>query len=255
MNAEANTLALLFTVFGVCVLILIAVRAEKRGSRMIPEADRLNQLELKIKYLQDEDIRKGRLISDLQTELAAARERIRFLEGQQVTKPVMAVIEDQPLMVVIGDDPALVVDLVALRGIKGLRVTRLMPADYRSLKATVERFRRQGKPLEFIHFSVHATPEGIQLDRQIKSDELSELLRGVRIAVFMGCRTSEIGDLLPLIGSVVAFREAVPHDEAWQFSLLFWRAIGEGKAAVDAFDLAIERGPTSIGEYAELIEM
>ena len=257
MTAELG--GLLFTGIGVLVLIAIALRAEKHSREVTPrqqaEEDRLTVLEQKLKYLQDEDIRKGQMIATLQAELIAARERIRFLEGQQAVKPVMAVVDDLPLMVVIGDDPALVVDLVALRGAKGLRVTRLLPATHGTLKATIERFRRQGKPLELVHFAVHAGPEGIELDRKVKPAELSELLRGVRVAVFMGCQTAEIGDFLAVIPAVVSFREVVPHDEAWQFSLLFWRAIGDGLLPAAAFDRAIERGPTAIGEYAELIEM
>jgi hypothetical protein len=253
---------LLFTALGAGVLILIALRTEQRARATVPQISaaealtrRVKELELKITYLQEEDIRKGRMIFEMQTELVAARERIRFLEGQQVGKPAMAVIEEQPLMVVIGDDPALLVDLAALRGARGLRVTRLLPASYGTLKATIERFRRQGKALENIHFSVHSGPEGIQLDRVVKPAELSELLRGVRVALFMGCTSTEIGDLLTVIPAVVAFREPVPHDEAWQFALLFWRAIGDGLLPAAAFDRAVERGPTAIAEYAELIEM
>jgi hypothetical protein len=260
---SAEFYGLLFTGVGVCTLIWIALRAEKRTRQLrIEQASkpdpnvRLTELEHKLKYLQDEDIRKGQMIAMLQTDLIAARERIRFLEGQVATKnPVMAVIEEQPLMVVIGDDPALVVDLAALRGVKGLRVTRLLPATYTGLKSTVERFRRQGKPLEYLHFAVHANSDGVQLDKPVSRTELSELLRGCRIAVFMGCVTAEIGDLLTVIPSVVAFREPVRHDEAWQFSLLFWRAIGEGLTPKNAFDRACDRGPTAIAEFADLLEM
>ena len=262
MAANANIAGWLFTGLGILVLILIALRAEQRARATVPHLTaeesltrRVKELEAKISYLQEEDIRKGRMIFEMQTELGAARERIRFLEGQQIAKPVMAVIEDVPLMVVIGDDPSLVVDLAALRGTKGLRVTRLLPATYKDLKLTIERFRRQGKPLENVHFSVHSSPEGIKLDRLVKPTELSELLRGVRVAVFMGCTSAEIADLLAVIPSVVAFREPVPHEEAWQFALLFWRAIGEGLRPADAFERALERGPTAISEYAELVEM
>jgi hypothetical protein len=253
MTADPNigTLVMAAAIVGIFAYLLISGRLPKREG----ELDRLRNLEAKMKYLQDEDIRKGQMIATLQAELIAARERIRFLEGQQAVKPVMAIVDDAPLMVVIGDDPALVVDLAALRGAKGLRVTRVMPATYSRLKSDIERFRRQGKPVEFVHFAIHAEPNGIKLDRVVKPTELSEILRGVRVAVFMGCQTAEIGDFLAVIPSVVAFREDVPHDEAWQFSLLFWRAIGDGLTPADAFVRAIERGPTAIGEYAELIEM
>jgi len=253
MTADPNigTLVMAAAIVGIFGYLLISGRLPKREG----ELDRLRNLEAKMKYLQEEDIRKGQMIAALQTELSAARERIRFLEGQQVVKPMMAVIEEAPLMIVIGEDPSLLVDLAALRGIKGLRVTRLLPATYTTLKGTVERFRRQGKPIEYLHFSTHAGPEGSLLDRVVRREELSELLRDARIVVFMGCTSVEIADLLAIIPSVVAFREPVPHDEAWQFSLLFWRGISEGLTAEMAFARAVERGPTGIGEYAELIEL
>lgn len=121
---SAELAGLLFTGVGVLVLIAIALRAEKRAKvspswRQVEE-DRLTTLEQKLKYLQEEDIRKGQMIAALQTELSAARERIRFLEGQQASKPIIAVIEEQPLMVVIGDDPLLLTDLAALRGARGV---------------------------------------------------------------------------------------------------------------------------------------
>lgn len=251
IDPNIGTLVMGATILAIFVYLVLTGRLPKREG----ELERLRNLEQKMKYLQDEDIRKGQMIAALQAELVAARERIRFLEGQQAVKPVMAVVDEIPLMIVIGDDPQLVVDLAALRGARGLEVTRLLPATHRSLKSTVERFRRQGKPLELVHFAVHAEQDGIKLDRVIKPVELSELLVGVRIAVFMGCLTAEIGDFLAVIPSVVSFREPVPHDEAWQFSLLFWRGIGEGLLPAQAFRRAKERGPTAIGEYAELIEM
>jgi len=248
---NVGSLIMFVVILGMFAFLVRVGRLPHRGG----ESQRIADMEAKIKYLQDEDVRKGQLIASLQAELVAARERIRYLEGQQSIKPVMAVIDEQPLMVVIGDDPALLVDLAALRGARGLRVTRLLPATYASLKQTVERFRRQGKPLELLHFALHAGPDGVKLDRLVKPTELSELLRGARVAVFMGCTSAEIADLLPVIPSVVAFREPVPHDEAWQFSLLFWRAIGDGMTAAQAFERAVDRGPTGIGEYAELVEM
>jgi len=89
----------------------------------------------------------------------------------------------------------------------------------------------------------------------VTREELSELLHGTRVAVLMGCTSADVADMLAVVPTLVAFRERVPHAEAWQFALLFWRAIGEGLAPARAFERAVERGPTSIGEYAELIEL
>jgi hypothetical protein len=247
-DLNAGTLIMAAVIAGIFVFLAVSGRLPRRDG----ELDRLRNLEAKMRYLQDEDIRKGQMIAKLQAELAEARERIRFLEGQQ-SKPV--VVEDRPLLVVVGNDPALAVDLAALRGAKGLQITRQIPATYDALKKTVERWRRQGKPLELVHFAVHAGPEGIRLDRLVSREELSELLRGTQVVMIMGCTSVEIADLLTLVPAVVAFREPVPHDEAWQFGLLFWRAIGEGLLPSAAFRRAVDRGPTSIGEYAELIEL
>jgi hypothetical protein len=184
-----------------------------------------------------------------------ARERIRFLEGQQTKPPAPTPAEERPLLVVVDDDPALVVDVAALRGARGLRMTSLLPATYTSLKAGLERQRRMGKPAELVHFAVHAGPEGIKLDRVVTREELSELLRSTLVVVIMGCTSAEIGDLLAVVPSVVAFNKPVAHNEAWQFCLIFWRAIGEGLTPGAALDRAIDRGPTKIGEAAELIEL
>lgn len=249
MTADWNTGTLLMALVIVGLFIFLAVTG--RLPRHDGELDRLRLLENKMKYLQDEDIRKGQLIAQLQIELGEARERIKFLEGQ-LSKPTN---EERPLLVVMGDDPALMVDLAALRGIRGLRVTRLLPATYSALKTTLERWRRQGKPAEMVHFAVHSAPDGIRLDKVVTREELSELLRGTQIVMLMGCTSAEVADMLAVVPTVIAFREQVPSAEAWQFALLFWRAIGEGLTAATAFERAVERGPTSIGEYAELIEL
>lgn len=252
MTADLNMgfLVMAVTIVTIFVYLTISGRLPRRDGKL----DRLRELEKKIVYLQEEDIRKGQMIAKLQVELTEARERIRFLEGQQ-SKPVVAMVDERPLLVVLGNDPALAIDLAALRGARGLRVTRLLPATYASLKTTIERMRRQGKPLELAHFAVHAGPDGVCLDRPVRREELSELLRGMLVVVIMGCTSAEIADLLTVVPTVVAFREPVPHDEAWQFGLIFWRAIGEGLPADAAFERAVQRGPTSIGEYAELIQL
>ena len=250
MIADWNTGTLLMAVMISALFIFLAMTG--RLPQHDGEIDRLRMLENKITYLQEEDIRKGQMIAQLQAELAEARERIKFLEGQQSDK---AANGERTLLVVMSDDPALMVDLAALRGARGLRVTRLLPATYSALKTTLERWRRQGKPAEMVHFAVHSGPDGIRLDQPVTREELSELLRGTQIAVIMGCTSAEVADMLAVVPTLVAFRERVPHAEAWQFALLFWRAIGEGLSPARAFERAVERGPTSIGEYAELIEL
>ena len=113
IDPNTGTLIMAAVIAGLFVFLAVTGRLPRREG----ELDRLRNLEAKMRYLQDEDIRKGQMIAKLQAELAEARERIRFLEGQQ-SKPAVAV-DDRPLLVVVGDDPELAVDLAALRGRAG----------------------------------------------------------------------------------------------------------------------------------------
>ena len=105
-----------------------------------------------------------------------------------------------------------------------------------------------------VHMAVHACTNGIQFDRPVGAVELSEVLTGVQVLVIMGCRSAAVADLLTVVPHVIAFREDVPHDEAWQFAVLFWRAVAEGPSVDGAFKRAIARAPTGISEYAELLQ-
>lgn len=198
----------------------------------------------------EQDLAGTRLsLARAESEIKNLRDRLQRYE----TDTSKLVNDGPPLLVVSGPDPDLQVDLAALRG-AGLRITRLQVATYANFKSTLERARRQGKPLEYVHLAVHANPQGIVLDRLVNRIELSELLRGVRVLVVLGCLSDTLVDLLTVVPYVVGFRETVPHDEAWQFALLFWSSIGNGLPPQTAFDIALERGPTGIGEYAELIQ-
>jgi hypothetical protein len=66
------------------LIIIILIYRIMTGNlpRRDGELNRIAELEAKINYLQDEDIRKGQIIAQLQKDLAEAREHIRNLEGQ-----------------------------------------------------------------------------------------------------------------------------------------------------------------------------
>jgi hypothetical protein len=253
MTADLNTGSILmaFVIAGIFVYMAVSGRLPRRDG----ELDRLRKLEDKMSYLQDEDIRKGQEIAVLRRENAELRERIRYLEGQ-LSKPASQVSGDERgILVVTGADPQLQVDVAALRGARGLRMTTLLAAPYQNLKSTLERHRRPGRPDELVHFAVHAGPDGIMLDRLVTREELSALLRGTLICVIMGCTSAELGDMLTVVPTVIAFNKPVEHAEAWQWSVIFWKAVGEGLSAAEAFDRTQERGPTKICEAAELIEL
>ena len=253
MIVDFNTGTWLMALFIISLVIYLA--ATGRLPRRDGEINRLRKLEAQMSYLQDEDLRKGQLIAKLTQENTELRQKVSFLEGQ-LSKLVATVNpRDRSLLIAVGSDPALSIDIAALRGARGLQLTTLLPATYQNLKTTLERHLRTGNPDEGVHFAVHASEEGIMLDRLVTRAELSALLRGTQVCVLMGCTSAEIGDLLTVVPTVVAFNKAVPHDEAWQFSLLFWKAYGDGLSAAAAFAQARERGPTLIGEAAELIEV
>lgn len=237
------------------VALVIYLAATGRLPRRDGELDRLRKLEANMSYLQDEDIRKGQMIAKLQAENTELREKIRYLEGQLKTMlPTALIAEEHTMLVITGSDPDLGVDVAALRGVRNLRLTTLLATTAKDVKRTLDSHRRLGKLDECVHFAVHAGPEGIQLDRVVGREELSELLNGVLVVVIMGCTSAEIGDLLTVVPTVVAFNKPVAHDEAWQFAFLFWKAYAEGLTPLAAFNRAYDRSPTKIAEAAELIE-
>lgn len=255
-------------VIAVSALILAAWTArQQRQQHHAPETReaqlqrQVEELNATVRTLLMTDRERQKRIEILETDLAVTRLDLAKAQGEIVRlQERLAIYESgagakkatpRALLVALGNDPELQVDLAALRG-AGLRITRLQPVTYDSLKSTLERARRQGKPIELVHMAVHAGPSGVQLDRIVSRLELSELLRNVTVLVVMGCFSSDLADFLPVVPTVVAFREAVPHSEAWQFALLFWSAIADGLTPEAAFDLAVERGPSAIGEYAEL---
>jgi hypothetical protein len=250
-NLNTGSLLMAFVIVGIVIYLAATGRLPRRDG----ELERLRKLEAKMAYLQDEDIHKGQEIATLRRENTELRERIKYLEGQLAKPPTPSSTDERGLLVVTGADTQLQIDVAALRGARGLRMTTLLATSYNSLKLTLERHRRPGRPDELVHFAVHAGPEGIMLDRLVTREELSALLRGTLVCVIMGCTSAEVGDLLTVVPTVVAFNKPVDHSEAWQWSVIFWKAIGEGLTPSDAFDRTQERGPTKICEAAELIEL
>lgn len=226
---------------------------EQALKRMLRDSERA--MEIQARDCKARIERLQGVVDTLVAQLAEQQQRIRLLELDSMEHPIaVGAPAPRTLLVVLGDDPDLKVDLAALRGVPGLRVSRIMPATFDELKRTMERARRTHQEILLVHMAVHACTDGIQLDRRVSAVELSEVLRGVQVLCIMGCKSAAVADLLTVVPHVVAFREEVPHDEAWQFSVLFWRAVADGPSVDGAFRRAVERGPTGIGEYAELLQ-
>lgn len=197
------------------------------------------------RILNEKDAR----IQALERELEATKTRLATLEATEANR------DNNVIVAVLGTDEALQIDLAMLRNVTnrtGLRLTRLLPVTKASLETYLSRHRLRGKPVRFVHFAVHSSPDGLVFSDGIADGVwLSEALQGVDVVLIAGCQSDAVGDLIGVVPAVVSMREDVGHREAASFALVFWTAIGEGTDATDAYDLALKRVP-AVSEYAEL---
>jgi len=211
-------------------------------------------------------------IARLKLELVEAKKRIAVLEAQVAWYEKEKAEDDaklasatpppkkNTLLVILGDDKDLYVDLVALRkvaAVKGFRLSRVYPATYDRIKDAIDRRRRDGNPVKYVHIAAHACENGVQLLDQrtgrttlVSPSDLSDILGDVEVLVINGCESSVIGDNVG-IPFVVTMREEVPHNDAKQFAEVFWSAIGNKLSPEEAYDQALDRVPNDVSEYAE----
>lgn len=195
------------------------------------------------------------MIDSLEAQLREAKDRIVVLESildDQIKKAG----ENMLLLVVVGPGPGLVVDLASLRKVQAstrLQITRLLPASKESLKRTLERHRKRGQPIRYVHMAVHAGPEGIQLDGGLADGLwLSEILADVQVLFLAGCEGDVVADLLGVVPAVVSLREMVDDHDATVFAEVFWHEIGRGLPANIAYERTLRRCPPAVAEFAEL---
>lgn len=162
----------------------------------------------------------------------------------------------QTLLAVVGEDPALKIDLAALREVEresSLRVSRVYPVTKARLKATLDRFRVNGRPVEYVHMAVHAGPMGLAFQGEaVDAAWLSENLKSVKVLLINGCESDQVGDWIGVVPTVVTMRESITHEDAAQFAKLFWSAVARGVAPEDAYYQARERSPQNVAEFVEL---
>lgn len=220
---------------------------------------KVRELEGTVKVLLADRAAAQEQIDKLRVSLDKAEGRIRVLEAEQgQVKPGGSAAGRDVVLAAIGDDAALQVDLAALRKVQsrtGLRLTRLLPVTRANLERTLDRHRKAGRPVRFVHASVHAGPQGLLFaDGLADGPWCSEHLKDVDVLVLAGCESDVIGDWAGIVPAVVSLREKAPHNDAAIFCEVFWMGIGEGLQAADAFERALERSPQSLAEYAELHE-
>lgn len=239
-------------------LALAAMLAALWRARRAPRVENREQaLERRVQDLESTVATLQRILLDKQREIETLEERLRQLERQDPAAAAPAPAPRAVLLAALGDESTgMQEDLAALRRVQAqthLRLTRLLPATRAGLERTLERHRRQGAPVRYLHLATHSGPEGLALGDGVATGLwLSERLAGVEVAVLAGCSGDEVADLLGVVPWVVSLREAVEHRDAAIFSEAFWLGIGEGLTVVEAFERAVRRAPPAVGEFVEL---
>lgn len=263
-------------VIGSVVLVAMIIGTAILRQRTMPVPQTTAQLAREVELLQQEvkELRSQTsqqkatidtlqsLLVNRQAEIDRLNARVWQLEHPPAATPAMASpTSDGPalrpvLLAAIGTKKMLTEDLAALRRVQaqtGLRLTRLLPVSRSSLERTLERHRRQGTPVRYLHLAVDAGPAGLVFDDGLADGVwLSEQLAGVEVTVIAGCQSDEVADLLGVVPFVVSMREEVENRDAAIFAEAFWMAIGQGLDAATAFEQALRRAPAAVGEFVEL---
>jgi len=221
---------------------------------------RISELEGTVASLQRLLYEKEQQNGTLQHQVATLTARVQELER---VAPQTAQADSAPkagqqptLLVVLGDDPALRVDLNVLREVEqhGWRVSRIYPATKDRLSQTLNRYRSNGRPIQYVHMAVHSGVEGLVFRGEIvTSDWLSDNLKSVRVLLINGCNSDAVGDWVGVVPVVVAMREEIGHEDAALFARLFWVAIAGGASPEDAYYSARDRSPQGVSEFVELV--
>lgn len=234
--------------------------------RLPHSASKISDLEGMVRVLQRDHIEDQKRIAELEKQNAALLGRIQLLEQELAhyqTKAGGPPEVDRVLLAVIGNQPELRLDLAALREVEqetGIVVTRCYPVRFARFEATLNRYRAVGTPLQYVHFSVHATAgDGSRAaaaalfeDGAVDGERLSGVLNGVEVAFVAGCDAEILGDLLGVVPTVVTFKERVSHDHAALVTKVFWLAVGRGLAPRAAYREARSRLPAEVAEFLEL---
>lgn len=247
-----------FAVVAVIVGLVALVVAIKRDRRRPPVVlSREGELTKRIVDLERDVASLQRMLVEKHNEIDKLVLRIRDLErGAGQENPVLPTERRRVLLVGIGDDAMLQEDLAQLRRVQAqtnIRISRLMPVTRASLERTIERHRAAGTPVKLLHLAVHSGPDGLLFSDGLATGTwLSQQLAGVEIAMLAGCSNDAVADLLRVVPAVVSMREDVDNRDAAIFAGAFWQAVGQGLDANEAFERALQRAPTLVGEFVEL---
>lgn len=225
--------------------------------------EQVQKLQATVTTLLEDRTAAQKQIDALRRELDEANVKIAQLLAklgmyeQPKAAEILPVRVTGEILVGVGTDPMLQADLAALRKVENrsggaIKIIRLSPATLANLKRTLDRHRKGGKPIRWVHLSVHACEEGVALaDDLVSGQWLSENMSGVETLVINGCESDVVADWVGLVPYVVSMREAIPNADAANFCEAFWQGIAEGLDVEAAFDRSLVRVP-AVAEYAEL---
>jgi len=239
------------------VAMVLAIKKQKNSPAQTPQQYDTSELQRKVSDLQRDVASLQRMLVEKQNEIDALNKRIRDLErGATFDSTPSSSERRRVLLVGIGDDTMLQEDLAQLRRVQAqtnIRISRLMPVTRASLERTIERHRAAGTPVKLLHLAVHSGPDGLIFSDGLATGMwLSQQLAGVDIAMLAGCSNDGVADLLRVVPAVVSMREDVDNRDASIFAGAFWLAVGQGLDANEAFERALQRAPTLVGEFVEL---
>jgi hypothetical protein len=251
---NTGSLLMAFALITLVAFMAVTGRLPQKDSNTV---QRIKELEAIVDRLMADHVRDANEITALQQQLAVAVERIRFLEAT-VTRREEKAGPERVLLAVVGSDPELRADLAALREVEnecGLLVTRCLPAKFTRFAAIMNRYRADRRPIQCLHFSVHASAEGTPAvlfeDGPITGEQLSGVMNGVQVAMIAGCDSDLVGDLLGVVPAVVTFREPIRHDYAALAAKIFWLGIGCGVTPREAYRDCRARLPAEVAEFLE----
>lgn len=262
-NTSLNYVSLLSLLVALAAMFLAFRRARHAPGLLINREQalerRVAELENTVATLQALLYEKTQQNGSLLAQVSTLNDRVRELERSSPPPPPVArppAVHPQTLLALIGADPALKLDLAALREVEresDLRVSRVYPVTKSKLKRTLDRYRVNGRPVAYVHISVHAGPHGLAFDGEtVDAQWLSENLKNVKVLLINGCQSDAIGDWIGVVPTVVTMREAITHEDAAQFAKSFWAAVAGGALPEDAYYQARDRAPQAVGEFVEL---
>lgn len=213
----------------------------------------VNELASTVKVLQQDHVRDMQRIGQMEIELANAKERIKYLEGQlsqyQTERPdaeSAARAPDFPLLAIFGPDDAITQADEGALNQAGIAFKAIYRATRELVAAELARRRRSNDLYLWLHIATHAGPEGLLLTGETAAREWwNKQLAGVTGVFLAGCTDVAVADwLIGVVGWVLSFTVEIDNEQARQFALVFWTAIAEGKGPRDGYRAACKAVPT-----------